>query len=200
MLNTTVIEEGLSLLYKQANALYPISEEDWIRFAAIWVPFEARRKELLTAQGETENFLYFTLEGVQRMYFKKEEGVEATLAFTYKGFFSGVIDSFFLQAPSKYFLVPLSKSLFLRTSYHQLATLMDEKQPIERMFRIGLSRAFSGVIERQVELHCLSAEEKFRIFTKRSPHLLQLVPHKYIASYLGIDATNFSKLMGKIRI
>jgi hypothetical protein len=26
------------------------------------------------------------------------------------------------------------------------------------------------------------------------------VPHKYIASYLGIDATNFSKLYNRVKI
>ena len=32
------------------------------------------------------------------------------------------------------------------------------------------------------------------------PHLLQLVPHKYLANYIGIDATNFSKLINSVRI
>jgi hypothetical protein len=35
---------------------------------------------------------------------------------------------------------------------------------------------------------------------KRSPHVLRLIPHKYLASYLGIDATTFSKLLGTIRL
>jgi hypothetical protein len=35
---------------------------------------------------------------------------------------------------------------------------------------------------------------------QRSPHILQLVPHKYLANYLGIDATNFSKLLNRVRI
>jgi hypothetical protein len=35
---------------------------------------------------------------------------------------------------------------------------------------------------------------------QRSPHILNLVPHKYLASYLGMDATNFSKLLGSVKI
>jgi hypothetical protein len=42
-------------------------------------------------------------------------------------------------------------------------------------------------------------EERYKAFCRRSAHLLQRVPHKYIASYLGIDATNFSKLYNTVR-
>jgi hypothetical protein len=62
------------------------------------------------------------------------------------------------------------------------------------------SIALKGVLERQIELQCFSAEEKFKNLLKRSPHVLQLIPHKYLASYLGIDATTFSKLLGSVRI
>ena len=60
--------------------------------------------------------------------------------------------------------------------------------------------ALAGVLERQVELLKFSAEEKFRILLKRSPQVLQMIPHKYLASYLGIDASTFSKLLSSVRI
>ena len=60
--------------------------------------------------------------------------------------------------------------------------------------------AFSGVMLRLVELQSFSSEEKFRTLMRRSPHILQLVPHKYIANYLGIDPTNFSKLINSVKI
>jgi hypothetical protein len=55
-------------------------------------------------------------------------------------------------------------------------------------------------LQRLAELQCFSSEEKFRSLLQRSPHILQLVPHKYLANYLGIDATNFSKFINRIRI
>jgi hypothetical protein len=56
------------------------------------------------------------------------------------------------------------------------------------------------VLERLVELQTFSAEDRYKRLLQRSPHILQLVPHKYLASYLGMDATNFSKLINKIKI
>ena len=77
---------------------------------------------------------------------------------------------------------------------------MKNRTAVETMVRLGVTNALSGLLERLVEIQCYSSEEKFRTLLKRSPHILQLIPHKYLASYLGIDPTNFSKLINKIRI
>ena len=170
------------------------------KFLAIWQPFECKRKTILTAAGETEKYLYFVLEGVQRAFYIGNEKQEATIVFTYAPSFSGVADSFLTQTPSKYFLETLTGSRFLRAPYKQLDQLMNEYPAIQRMVLQLTSFALKGVLERQIELQCFSAEEKFKTLLKRSPHVLQIIPHKYLASYLGIDATTFSKLLGSVRL
>jgi hypothetical protein len=77
---------------------------------------------------------------------------------------------------------------------------MEKSRAIERLILKTTAFALKGVIARQIELSSFSAEKKFTTLLHRSPHLLQIIPHKYLASYLGIDATTFSKLMGKIRL
>lgn len=170
------------------------------KFLAIWQPFDCKRKTILTTAGETEKYLYFVLEGVQRAFYIGNEKQEATIVFTYAPSFSGVAGSFLTQTPSKYFLETLTGSRFLRASYKQLAQLMNEYPAIQRMVLQLTSFALKGVLERQIELQCFSAEEKFKTLLKRSPHVLQIIPHKYLASYLGIDATTFSKLLGSVRL
>jgi hypothetical protein len=43
-------------------------------------------------------------------------------------------------------------------------------------------------------------EERFASFLKRNPALINLVPHKYLASYLRIDPSNFSRLLNQYHI
>ena len=189
-----------SSLQQFINAVYPLKGEEMAKFLTIWQPVECKRKTVLTAAGETEKYLYFVLEGVQRAFYIGNEKQEATIVFTYAPSFSGVADSFLTQTSSKYFLETLTSSRFLRASYKQLDQLMNEYPAIQRMVLQLTSFALKGVLERQIELQCFSAEEKFRALLKRSPHVLQIIPHKYLASYLGIDATTFSKLLGTVRL
>jgi CRP-like cAMP-binding protein len=180
--------------------VHPLPEADWQELAAIWQPFSVKRKQILTGAGEKEKYLYFVAAGVQRVYYFDDQNREATIVFTYAPSFGGVLDALLLQQPSRYFYETLTPSVFLRAAFSDLQSLMAARPAIGIMVRLGLTHSLSGVLERLVELQCYSSEEKFRQLLRRSPHILQLVPHKYLANYLGIEATNFSKLINRVRI
>lgn len=170
------------------------------RFTANWQPLTVKRKTILTAAGETERYLYFVLEGVQRAFYIGDENKEATIVFTYPPSFSGVADSFLTQTASLYFLETITASRFLRLPYDEVEVMRKSSPLIQQLLFKATAFALKGALQRHIELQCFSNEEKFKTLLKRSPHILNLVPHKYIASYLGMDATNFSKLLGSVKI
>jgi len=192
--------EPIDQLHQFIFAIQPLKDEEWQLFSAIWQPFECKRKTILTTAGETEKHLYFVIEGLQRAFYVGDDQKEATIVFTYPPSFSGVADSFLTQTPSKCFFEALTTSRFLRTSYRQLGELMNKYPAVQHLVLRLTAFALKGVLERQIEIQCFSAEEKFRALLKRSPHVLQIIPHKYLASYLGIDPATFSKLLGTVRL
>lgn len=192
--------EPLQLLKSVVDAVHPLSPSDWDSLASIWKPLTAKRKEILTQAGEKEDHLYFVTEGVQRVFYFDEQQREATLVFTYAPSFGGVLDSFLSQQPSRYSYETLTPSTFIRTTARELFQVVESSKNISSFIQKGTNQALSGLLERMVELQCFSSEDKFKALLKRSPHILQLVPHKYLANYIGIDATNFSKLMNSTRI
>lgn len=179
--------------------IHPLSEEEEQDFLTAWKRVSFKRKEIITAAGDTERYLYFVLEGIQHSYYIKD-GKAHTMAFTYPPSFSGIPDSFISQQPSPVSLECITPSSMLRIPYYQLQKLIEKHRGIEAFFRKGTERLLVGILQRHYELLALDIEERFRVFVQRSPHLLNMVPQKYLASYLGIHPTNFSKLMGKIRI
>ncbi|MDB5243088.1 MAG: putative transcriptional regulator, Crp/Fnr family [Spirosoma sp.] len=192
--------DPLPQLKQLVEAIQPISPEEWQDFSRCWRPFSAKRKQIITAAGERENYLYFIVEGVQRVFYLDEQNREATLVFSYPPSFGGVVDSLMLQLPSRYYFETLTSSVFLRISILDLQAVMHRKPRVESMIRLGITHAMSGVLERLVELQCFSSTDKLKTLLHRSPHILQLVPHKYLANYIGVDPTNFSKLINSIKI
>ena len=148
-------------------------------------------KPCLQKAGETGRYLYFVLEGVQRGFYAADDGREATIVFTYPVSFPVSSTLFFFATTVEIYAETLTSSRFIRTEYRQIAPLWAKYHSIETFNRKALSVTLSGTLQRQIELQCFSAEEKFRALLKRSPHVLQLIPHKYLASYLGLDATTF---------
>lgn len=177
-----------------------LSDDEWTDFASIWSPFSTKRKELITTPGSIENYLYFVVEGVQRVYYYDENEKEVTLVLTYAPSFGSVLDSFLLRQPGKYYYEALTPSTFLRAHYDQLMAVADKHPKIDTYIRQSTAIALSGLLERMVELQCFSNTQKLSSLLRRSPHILQLVPHKYLANYLGIDPTNFSKLLNNVKL
>lgn len=153
-------------LQKFITPIHPLREEEWNDFAAIWQPFSAKRKTVLTAAGETEKYLYFVTEGVQRAFYMDEDGKESTIVFMYPYSFSGVADSFLLQQPSRYYLETLTKSEFIRTTYHQVQELADRYHNFEKLLRKATNYTLAGALERQIELQSFSAEKKIQDIIK----------------------------------
>jgi CRP-like cAMP-binding protein len=178
---------------------YPIEQNDWDAFQARCVLKTFEKGDLLLQAGKTQKELYLVEEGVQMSYFDNGDKRQV-MAFTYSPSLCAVPESFLMQKPSNYFLEALSYSRLQAISYAHLQGLFETSPIWERVFRKMTEHILAGLIQRHLELQIMTIEERFKQFAHRSSHLFQLVPHKYIANYLGINPTNFSKLYNKIKI
>lgn len=189
----------IDVLRKVVFSFGNVDEEAFAAFLEPWTGMKLGRKQVMTRPGDTEKYLYLVLDGVQRAYHVHDEK-EVTLVFSYTGSFSGIIDSFFLQQPSAFCLETITASHFLRIHYNDMERLMQQHTSIETWVRLAITRVLTDTLQRHIEILSFSAEERFIALLRRSPHVLNLIPHKYLASYIGVDPTNFSKILGKVRL
>lgn len=181
------------------SSIHPVEDAVLDEYLSHWKPYELPRKTIMTAPGETERYFYFVEEGIQKSYYLSDTK-QHVIAFAYAPSFSGIPESFFTQSPSRYYLETITKSKFRRISFEKHVDLMEKYRPIETLFRKTTELFLAGVIQRQHELMAFDMETRFKVFAARSAHLLHMVSQKDLASYLRIDATNFSKLMNSVNI
>jgi CRP-like cAMP-binding protein len=185
-------------LYEYLKLYHNISTTDYNLLTTKLKTKTFKKGDYITVPGQTQKELYFVKNGVQMSFYDSGDKMHVT-AFTYAPNVCAIPESFHSQTPSTFFLTCLTNSEMDFITYDELQLLFDQSQPIERLFRKMTEAVLAGVIKRHIELHSLSIEERFKRFCQRSPHLLQLVPQKYIASYLRIDPTNFSKLVNRVK-
>ncbi len=181
------------------NKIYSIDQEILEDYIANWTKYTAPKKTIMTAPGETERYMYFVIDGIQKSYYLNEDK-QHVIAFTYPPSFSGIPESFLTQTPSKYYLETITESSFLRIPFEKHQQLMQEHRDIETLFRKATEGILIGMVQRHYELMAFDIHQRFTSFAQRSPHLFNLVSHKDLASYLRIDSTNFSKLFNTIKI
>lgn len=181
------------------TSIFPVDEEILDNYLAEWKEIEFPKKHIITSAGEVENNMYYVVDGVQKSYYQDEKKAHI-MAFTYPPSFTGIPESFFTREPSRFFLETVTDSKLMKITFDRHQEFLLSHPGIETLFRKATEYLLAGMVERHLELMANDMESRFRNFVKRSPHLLHLVSHKDIASYLRIDPTNFSKLMGSVKI
>ena len=82
-------------------------------------------------------------------------------------------------------------------SYEDYQMLMDTVPGWERMSRIGLEQDYINAIARIEGLITMDAKQRYEILLKQNPKLIQRLPSKIVADYLGISQETLSRLKSR---
>ncbi len=126
------------------------------------------------------------------------DGNEHCVGFSYGHSWSGDLDSFVSQRTGRFVVQAVTNSVLVGIRHADLQELYQQVPAMERFGRLILEELISGRATREIELLTLSVEERYRKLLARSPHLLQLVAQKDIASYLRMKPETFSRLRAKV--
>jgi CRP-like cAMP-binding protein len=151
------------------------------------------RHEFLARPGEVETNLFFVSGGTMRIYYPNESE-EICVGFAYANTLICSYPSFISQSPSQYFIQALTKTRLVSISRKEFYSLFESHPLIERCWRLLEEQALLGKIEREVEMLTFTPEERYTRLLERSPHIFQLIPRKYIASYLRMSPETLSRL------
>ena len=179
--------------------IHQVDDSTLQEYISLWEEVSFPKKTRIISEGTIERYLYFVKEGVQKAYYMNDVK-EHIIIFTYAPSFCGIPESFLTQTPSKSYLETITDSKLMRISYEKHQQFMLQNRQIETLFRKAIEALLIGIMQRYQELMAYDVETRFKTFTNRSPHLLNLISQKDLASYLRIDPTNFSKLMNKVSI
>jgi CRP-like cAMP-binding protein len=170
---------------------------DAAAFAARWqTPRSLKRGDYLCQPGKVEQHLWFIASGVLRLYYPTGDE-EICVGFAYENNVVCSFPSFVRQRPSDFSIQALGAVQALgigRAAFYEAAATWPA---VAKFWSTSLEQTLAGIIEREIEVSTTSPETRYRQLLERAPHLFQLVPLKYIASYLRIKPETLSRIRGK---
>jgi CRP-like cAMP-binding protein len=157
-----------------------------------------KAKTIILNAGEICKHSYFVNSGVLRSFNINDNIVEHVLSFACNGWWIGDMYSLLSQKPGNLFIEVLEDAEVVLLSKEHQELLYLEIPKLERFFRILTENSLVANQERLMDNLSLTAEERFEKFCKKYPTLIQKVPQKQIASYIGVTPEFFSKMKSRI--
>jgi CRP-like cAMP-binding protein len=185
----------LKALIAYFNNYNTLSEDGIKAISAICKPVFIKKNQDLQAIGHTCRTIYFIKKGVARIYYYKEDN-EITESFAFENAIIARVESLFTGKPSRKAIQMIEDSELIAINSAKLFELYDAFPAIERLFRKIFESAYVDTVNRVESIQFHSAEERYNTLLKQSPNVLQRVPLKYIASYLGITQVSLSRIRG----
>ena len=155
-------------------------------------------KSIILNAGEVCKHSYFVNSGLLRNFNINDNIVEHVLSFACEGWWIGDMYSLLSQQPGQLFIEVLEDAEVVLLSKEKQEQLYYEIPKLERFFRILTENSLVANQERLMDNLSLSAEDRFEKFCKRYPALIQRVPQKQIASYIGVTPEFFSKMKSRL--
>lgn len=175
-----------------------LSDPEWQRFAQALQRTELPRKTLLIQKGKVENYLSFIEEGMTRSFIPGPVDEELTFAFNFKNSFVSAYQSFISRQPALFMIETLADTLLWRIHYNDLQAIYNSTTTGDRIGRLAAEELFMAKSSREFSLLSDSAEERYLKLFSEQPLLLQSIPLKYIASYIGITPQALSRIRKRI--
>ena len=157
-----------------------------------------RAKTIIVNAGEISQYSFFVNSGLLRSFNINDNIVEHVLSFACEGWWIGDMYSLISQKPSNLFIEVLEDAEVVLLSRENQNKLFTQIPKLERFFRILTENSLVAHQERLMDNLSLTAEERFDKFCKRYPTLIQRVPQKQIASYIGVTPEFFSKMKSRL--
>ncbi|MCU0352397.1 MAG: Crp/Fnr family transcriptional regulator [Cytophagales bacterium] len=171
------------------------SESDHI--CAKLIVKQLRRKELFYSEGQVCRSVAFVNSGCLR-YFYVKEGEERTGQFFFENAWYTDYESFLTGQPSKQNIQALEPTELLLLSKKDLYELYDAIPAFERFGRIMAENAYLGSRKNNMALLTLNPEERYLNLIAERPKVIERIPLKYIASYLGVKPESLSRIRKRL--
>jgi CRP-like cAMP-binding protein len=180
-------------LFDYLNRFHPLTNDDEDAIAEISKIVHIQKSRDLQPIGHTCKTIYFMNKGVARIYYYKD-GIDITDSFALENNIIARVESLFTGKPSRKGIQALEDSEIVAIDANKLFTLYDSHPQLERLFRKVFEASHVDTVNRIENIQFHTAEERYNGLLQDAPDIIQRIPLKYIASYLGITQVSLSRI------
>jgi CRP-like cAMP-binding protein len=182
--------------YLEARATLLPQEIDFIE--TLFAPRRLEKGEFLQQAGEPARYLVFVAKGCLRSYVTDDRGKVHIVGFAPEDWWLSDSARFLSGAPSTLFIDAIEPSDLLVIDHPSHQRILDGVPGYAAAYQVGLQRLAAAKDQRIIGSLSASAHDRYLDFVARYPSLVQRVPLRMLASYLGMSPETLSRVRQKL--
>ncbi len=189
-------------MLKEFRALFEpfsfVSPKDMAALIQIASVVRFNKGDQLIRAGEKDYRAYMLLHGISRTYVVREDGEEITTYLATPGMSIGSSKTIFGGEVGNENVVALENLVCVCVDFREFDELKSRNHNINRLYSKAMEKNLKEAVER-LELHVvMTPEQRYLFLLQHRPEILNRVPLKYIASYIGITPVSLSRMRARL--
>lgn len=181
-------------LRKHIEEIIPINDEEFESIKPFFTIRKVLKNQYLIQQGDDAKYEYIIMSGIFRVFYLDEEGKEHIVQFATENWWMSDYIAYFNQKQANMYVVCMEQGEVLCLTLEGREKLSVTLHKMEHFFRIKLTKGFIALQQRIISLLSNNPEQRYKEFAVLYPNLMQKIPKKYIAEYLGVSRETLSRL------
>lgn len=184
----------METLRKHIEAITPLNDEEFEYIKTFFSLKKVRKKQYLIHEGDEVKYEYLVTKGIFKVFYIDNDGKEHILQFAQENWWMTDYIGYFKQKPASMFVECLEGGEVLCLTLLGREKLSADLHKMEHFFRLKLTNGYVALQQRITLLLSSTPQQRYEEFSKWYPDLLQRVPKKYIAEFLGVSRETLSRL------
>jgi CRP-like cAMP-binding protein len=153
--------------------------------------------EIILSEGQVENYLSFVGQGIVR-YYAINDGKEITFDFAFENSFYCAYDSFYNRKKTAVYVQAITACKLYSITSEDLLLLYSKCETSRKLGQSATEFLLSKKVKREMDLLIKSPQERYESLFTEQTKLIQSIPQKYIASYIGVVPETLSRIRKRI--
>jgi len=184
-------------LRKHIEEISPLNEDEFEYVKSFFVLKKVKKHQYLLQEGEQVIFEYVILSGIFRMFYLDDDGKEHIVQFAGENWWMSDYNAYFNQQRGNLSITCMEDGEVLCLKLQGREKLSADMHKMEHFFRVKLTRGYAALQRRIISLLSSTPQQRYEEFCELYPHIIQKIPKKYIAEYLGVSRETLSRLYSK---
>lgn len=155
---------------------------------------EYSANEILIDRGDITQKNYFIVKGIIRTFTSDKNGDEKTVFLASEGLNIGSENNFLFKKPASKIVMTVEDCIVIELDLNKLDELCLDHIGLMRFYRDCLKNNLKEAVQRIEFYTLIKPKDRYFKLLETNPELIQRVPQKHLASYLGMKPESLSRI------